>query len=247
MGGYRPHSALLALALWACSSPPAHPPELGNCVPADGGACTYAPTGGDGGGVVGVAPPTMVDGSTGSSACTVSASDSLCNQCLSARCCDPLNACTNSATCWTLNNCETSPTCLGGAACVAVCEGKYMSAVTLYAELTSCLALDCAVCNELGVGDPCTPQGTACNPGLTCNGSWCTKACAGPSDCTGLGPSGANTLGLPNACVTTTGGNLCAPGCITDADCTDFPATYCVSTTSANASQVPVNVCGTTS
>jgi hypothetical protein len=191
---------------------------------------------------VGIVPPGN-DGAAGSSVCTSQSTDALCLQCASARCCGPLDACGANTTCQNLAMCETSPTCIGSATCTSQCEHDYAGAVTQYGELTSCLALDCPVCSELGAGDPCAPQGISCNQGLTCTGLWCTKLCSDAADCVGLGADGANTLGLLNACIGSTNGNLCAPGCATDADCAAFPSTYCVATTSVD--RLAVRICAT--
>ncbi len=122
------------------------------------------------------------------------------------------------------------------------CEQQYGSGVFLYGNLTSCLTLNCAVCTELGAGDPCAPHGPACNTGLTCSGLWCTRACGGSSDCAGLGPGGGNALGPANACIRSAAGGTCAPGCATDADCVAFPGTYCFATIASDGLSVQVCV-----
>jgi hypothetical protein len=206
----------------------------------EGGACPIAAVADGGRTVEGVPPPQGEGGST-SASCAAQPGDSLCLQCERARCCDLMSTCEADMTCWNLASCETSPTCLGSAVCVSQCEQSYMSAVFAYGDLRSCVTLNCAVCSELGVGDPCVPGGAPCLAGLTCAGAWCTKACGGASDCAGLGPSGDSTLYQENACVAGSSGNTCAPGCTSDADCEAFPGTFCLATTSAD--RLAVRVC----
>ena len=225
--------AIGCLFVLACSSGEAHPPELGNC---KGEACGPPAlgfgSGGNGGGA-------SSEGG-GSSGCPVNSADSQCAQCASAGCCAPLTACSASADCQNLWNCETG--CGGVATCVSACDRQYPNSVATLSTLGACLMQMCPVCSQLGVGDPCMPQGTACNLGLSCSGLWCTKSCASASDCAGLGANGGNALNLGSACLQSGGvGNQCVPGCTTDADCTAFLGTYRVSTTSVDG--LAVNVC----
>jgi hypothetical protein len=96
------------------------------------------------------------------------------------------------------------------------------------------------VCDESGIGDPCSAGYPSCLAGLTCNGLWCTKTCAHSSDCAGIGSSGTTIAGEANACITGPSGDFCAPECTSSADCDDFPGAYCLSTLSIEASTVSV-------
>ncbi len=136
-------------------------------------------------------------------------------------------------------SCEAS--CGGYAGCVTACQQQYPGSVTTLADLSSCANLKCPVCSELGVGDSCHLPGSTCNPGLSCGGLWCTKACARASDCAGLGAAGGNAAGQPNACIfSPSEGDVCFPGCSTDADCAPFPGTYCLVTTSVDRLSVAI-------
>lgn len=225
--------ALAWVALAACSTDSAHPPLLGPCE-FDGASCSV---GAVGGGVGGAA-----DSGATPSACQVNAGDSQCTQCAEASCCGAFAACTASADCENLLNCE--PSC-ATAACVSSCETQSPNGVALLDTLQACLQTRCPVCSELGVGDPCTPDGTACNAGLLCSGLWCTKGCLRSTDCAGLGPAGGNALGFQNACiVTATAGDQCLPGCAADSDCSSFPGAFCFATTSSEG--LSVRVCAAT-
>lgn len=238
------HTVAALLLVWplsACSSPAARPPALGDCMPGDEASCVTGPIVEAGPPPVRVVVPPQSDGGSSSPGCAVQPSDSMCAQCENARCCTLLNACLGSLACYNLASCETGPTCIGSGTCASKCEAMYPSGITLYGELNSCLTLNCAVCSELGVGDPCLPQGFPCNPGLTCDGLWCTRGCGRASDCVGLGAGGGNALGLPGECIAASSGNACAPGCVTDSDCAPFAGTYCMATTSVD--RLSVQVC----
>jgi hypothetical protein len=216
-----------ALVLAACSSGSARPPDLGDCLSTDGG-CTVSPGGGGG--------SSSDDGST--TTCGVSADDSMCTLCAGESCCAGLSTCFGNAGCQNLLNCEES--CGGFASCVTACEDQFAASLTAFDELETCLTTRCPVCSQAGVGDPCIPGETACNAGLVCQRSWCTKACVGSTGCTGLGAGGGNALGLPNACIATTSGDICFPGCASDSDCAEFPGTYCFATTAIEGAGLQV-------
>ena len=196
----------------------------------DGGTCstTIGGGGGSSGGEGGV------DGGP----CSVSAGSSQCGVCATTSCCSALEQCAGSMDCKNLLSCEDD--CRGGATCVTACEQKYPAAVSTLQLVSGCLARDCPVCNESGVGDPCGPQFPACEVGLTCTGLWCTRPCVRAADCVGLGPGGASDLGFANECMATTSGEVCTPGCASASDCAYFPGTYCLSTTSADGTAVSV-------
>ena len=233
----RQPSTLAALAmLWgalACSSQASHPPELGDCVPQGDSGCTSVSVGagstGGGGG-------TGVEGGTAPGGCSISASDSMCDQCAGTNCCMPLAMCSQDTDCQNLRNCEE--TCGGSASCIDSCQAHFPAGTSPLSLLASCLEVKCLVCSQLGVGDPCGSQ--ACNTGLTCQGLWCTKACVHSADCAGIGPSGGNFLGRASACMTSSSGLTCVAGCMTDADCQPFANTYCLATTSADGLAVQV-------
>jgi hypothetical protein len=215
------------LAVVACSSSNSHPPALDDCI-SDAAPCS---------------PPVVVGGSVsenddGSSGCMVNPMDSLCAQCANASCCAQLGACYASADCQNLMNCELN---CGNNACTNGCQQQFPHSVTSLDALTLCVTIKCSVCNQSGVGDPCVAQAGACNPGLSCGGLWCTRTCAGASDCTGLGPNGGNELGRENECVrSAANGDMCFAGCMTDSDCAAFPGTYCLSTTSADGLSIMI-------
>jgi hypothetical protein len=220
-------AALAGLGFAACSSNPSNPPQLGpSCEFADA-SCPGSVIGGGisgGGGDAG--------GGTGG-ACTVNASDAQCTQCADTNCCTSFSVCGPMTACGILLGCEQS--CDGAAACIDSCVSVNMTAVPALNTLEACVEAKCPVCNEFGTGDPCG-QGQTCNPGLSCSGLWCTKACVRSTDCAGLGVSGGNTLGLPNACIA----GQCSPGCAADTDCSDFPGSFCFATTSFDALSVRV-------
>jgi hypothetical protein len=222
----------LSIVLAAACSSTAVPRELGDCVP-DGAPCDP--------------PPPATSSSSDPDAaiapsCGVAAGASQCDLCAGAHCCPTLSACDSSVPCQNLLSCENA--CSGYAPCVAGCEQQYPTAVTLVDDLSSCLTLECAVCSQLGTGDPCQAQATGCNAGLTCSGLWCTRTCQYSSDCAGLGPGGGNALGFANVCRRTPSfDDACFPGCTTDGDCASFPGTYCVITTSIEGESV--SVCAT--
>ncbi len=222
--------ALAWVVFSACSASPAHPPELGVCEVNDAG-CPAATVSGASGGAE--------DGGSSSSACSVAAGDAQCTQCADANCCTTFGACMENTDCWNLLNCEQS--CSGAAGCVGSCVAQSADGVTLLDQFTSCLETRCPVCSQLGTGDPCSSAGVACNPGLSCSGLWCTKACVHSTDCVGLGAGGGNALGLQNACIATpTAGEECFPGCASDSDCSAIPGAFCFATTSSDGLSVRV-------
>ena len=222
--------ALLACA--ACSSQnEAHPPELVDCAAHDAG-CAVSVSGAGAGAAAGGG------GSDEAGACLAEASDSQCVQCANAMCCNDLSACASSVTCVNLANCvDTCAT----SACVIACEGQFPASVALISALLSCESSACPVCAELDVGDPCTAQGTACDTGLMCATSFCTKACNTASDCVGIGANAGNRFGNQNECILTVSiGRACLPGCASDADCAAFPNTFCAEATSTDGLAVQV-------
>jgi hypothetical protein len=228
--------ALLWLALPACAGAATHPPDLGDCSGLDGSCAAPGVSAGGGG--------PAVDGGVAAGGCAVSALGSLCAQCENAQCCTSLAACATDVDCENLSSCEES--CLGSTTCIAACE-RHQSpkGIAGLAAFTMCVEAKCIVCSQSGVGDPCDQAASGCNPGLSCGGLGCTKPCARAADCAGLGAGGGNALNLPNACVEITGaGELCAPGCSVDADCTAFPGAFCFATTSVDG--LAVRVCAST-
>jgi hypothetical protein len=222
-------AATLAWAAFAaCTTTEDHPPQLGSCGAADA-SCPV---------VTGVGGGAPTDAAPASGSCTVSAGNSQCGLCTEAQCCSVLEACGNSPDCANLVSCENQ--CLGAAACASACEAQFPTGVALLNTLDACQSGKCPVCRELGAGDPCA-GGASCNPGLACNGLWCTKACLHSTECTGLGAGGTNTLGRPNSCVPGTPvGEICFAGCLTDSDCTAIPGTFCFATPSAEGQTVTV-------
>jgi len=177
------------------------------------------------------------DASTG--ACAPASGDSPCVQCAKASCCDTFAACFGSQECSSLTGCESN---CDDTSCVASCQAQFPSGLTPLTQIDTCLDTFCTACTELGVGDPCAAAQGSCETGLTCNGLWCTKACASSADCAGLGPSGGNLRGEQNACVgTATSGDVCFPGCgLSSSDCASFPAATCSSTTSVEGATVAI-------
>jgi len=222
-------AAALLLAIVACTSND-QPPASGDCVVIDGSTCSVSVIGGSSSGS---------DGGPDGDSCSVSAGDSQCGVCATTSCCTELVECQGSTACTNLLSCEDD--CTGGSACITACEQQFPTGTSTLQLLTSCLTRDCPVCAESGIGDPCGPGYYACETGLTCSGLYCTKACVKSTDCVGLGPGGANTLGYVNACMAGAHGNSCVPGCGGSATaCTDFPATYCFTTTDDDGNVVSV-------
>ncbi len=215
----------------ACTSYESHPPPLGGCMAVDGATCAPSVVGGGGGGGGGVGTDAAVG------ACSIDPNASECDRCAATSCCSPLKACTSLLACEDLMSCVFNCPTGGG---VSACEQQFPTATLPYHSLTSCLSISCPVCSESGAGDPCNPKQCVPGAGLACDGLWCTKPCLRNSDCTGIGPGGANIIGEPNACVFTSGGPQCAPGCSTSAQCVAFPGTYCHTTLSAEGPAVQV-------
>lgn len=223
--------ALVFVVLGACTSE-SLPPELGDCTPTGDASCMPSNIGSG----------ALAGGSEGgSAACNAGASASQCDVCANANCCAALSTCAASTQCDNLLSCVMG--CAGASACVSGCEGTYSGSVATLDAIDSCVALKCAVCAQAGVGDPCAAGASTCVAGLTCSAPWCTKPCARSTDCAGIGPNGGNFTGEPNACVSTGGVELCAPGCATNADCGDFVGTFCASTTSVDG--LAVSICST--
>jgi hypothetical protein len=221
---------LSVITALACSKGPSLPAELGNCVPGDEAGCTVAPGGGGGGSSGGA------DSGSDGGACSADPSTSQCDRCAATRCCSTFDACASATACQELATCVFNCPTSG---CVASCKQQFPGGVVAYQALSSCVSLQCPVCAESGVGDPCF--GGQCVPGLSCGGLWCTKPCVSSSDCAGIGPNGGNVAsGEPNVCVPTSNGNQCAPGCSTNVQCVDFPGTYCHSTLSTDGGTVQV-------
>jgi hypothetical protein len=235
-----PSSLWLVLALvlvGACSSS-SMPPALGDCT-GDGG-CARSGSGGGAGSSSGGGDDGGDDATGG--ACSVSASLSQCDQCVGTNCCADLETCGGSTTCENLLACVDACT---SQACQTTCLQKYNGAASMtYQALLLCMSQKCPVCGELGAGDPCGASSVACNAGLTCSGLWCTRSCTKAADCTGLGANGGNFTGNPGACRHLSNGDFCFPGCSGDADCTDFPGTYCLQTTDLDGSAVSVCAAG---
>ncbi len=223
------------LIIGACSSA-SQPPVDGECI-SDAGCGSHGGGGGGGGGGSGAEA-----GEDAASSCAVSASQSQCDQCIATDCCTDLDACTSSATCDNLISCVDD---CATEACETACEKQYPGATSAtYQQLVQCSTTRCPVCEELGVGDPCSTGGVACNAGLTCTGLWCTRTCAKSSDCTGLGAYGGNFTGSASVCRHVSTGDFCFPGCSSDTDCADFPGTYCLQTTALDGSSVLVCATG---
>jgi hypothetical protein len=216
-----------SLPVAACSPSQDHPPDLGDCTSTDGSACANPVTGTGSGG-----------SEAGTSACAVDAGGGQCAQCLSASCCTPIAACEANTSCANLVSCEDG--CNSAAACVSACQTQYPAGISPLQAITDCETLRCPICAQSGVGDPCSPGYGPCVAGLTCNGLWCTRACARSSDCAGIGNGGASVLGFPNVCTSTASGDGCVPECSSTVDCADFPATFCKATTTLEGSAVSV-------
>lgn len=223
----------MLLAIVACSSDDSRPGTNGDCVVVDGSICTTTVIGGSSSGS---------EGGTDGGSCTVSAGDSQCGVCANAHCCAQLEECNANTACTNLLSCED--TCGGASSCITSCEQQFPTGGSTLQLLTSCLTTDCPICDESGVGDPCSVGYPSCETGFTCTGLWCTKACVSSTDCAGIGAGGTNTLGYGNACITGPHGNTCAPGCGGSAGaCADFPGTYCFMTTDDQGNVV--SVCAT--
>jgi hypothetical protein len=221
-------AAALLAAIGACSSLD-RPPAAGDCLPSEGGKCSPTVVGGGG----------SSGGSEASAdTCTVSTGDSMCDQCTSTSCCSDLQKCANLSACQNLDSCEE--VCNGVGSCVTACQQEYPTGVGTLQTLVACASQECAICNESGVGDPCGAIYPPCETGLSCNGSWCTKACARSTDCAGLGAGGVTSLGTSNVCMLTSTGEVCTPSCEGGGICSDFASTYCQSTTAIDGSAVSV-------
>ncbi len=223
--GYVATCLLLAAA---CSASDTHPPELGAC----DSNCSVAPVGA--GGTSGGAGDAAVAAN-----CSTTTNDSQCLQCLGSNCCTMLNACLGNPDCQNLLSCENACT---DSACLSMCKADFPNGVLILDNLTPCETSRCPVCSQSGTGDPCVPGETTCNVGLSCVGLWCSKTCLHASDCVGLGASGGDSRGQTNSCVhSSSSGDICFPGCTTDADCEPFPGTFCLSFTSVDA--LPATIC----
>jgi hypothetical protein len=82
--------------------------------------------------------------------------------------------------------------------------------------------LDTCFCFNGMTGDPCVTD-AHCKDGNICNvAGWCTKPCAHDAEC------GLNTLGAPNYCMETQGGNgTCFASCSSNTNCASFIGTQC--------------------
>ncbi len=226
-------TAVVLLAIAACTSSSDLPDASGDCVVVDGSLCKVS--------VIGGGSSSGSEGGAEAGSCSVSAGDSQCGICATDDCCSEVESCSASSACTNLLNCEDD--CSGGSGCVSACEAQFPTGVGTLQNLSSCLTTRCPICTESGTGDPCSPGYYACEPsvGLTCNGLYCTKGCVKSSDCTGIGAGGANSLGYGNACIATTHGDGCEPGCGGSANgCADFPGTYCYVTTDVGGASVSV-------
>ncbi len=78
-----------------------------------------------------------------------------------------------------------------------------------------------------GIGDPCNVNGDCASGMCATPGGvtgWCTKQCAGNSDCAGS-HNGKNYKGQTNVCFPDKSNNyFCYAGCSGKADCADFQA-----------------------
>lgn len=221
--------ATLAIVAAACSPSAKHPPLEGDCFPTSEAGCSITVSAGGENG-------TREGGIAG--ACQVTSSQSQCDQCVYGSCCDDILSCFSTTTCTNLYNCSQG--CDGASSCIGLCETQYPSASIQLEIIESCVANQCPVCGELGIGDSCS-NGASCVSGLTCRNSSCTKACSGTPDCVGLGMNGGNSVtGLANACVPTFAGVFCEPGCVTDSDCATFTGTFCESTTALDGTTVSI-------
>jgi hypothetical protein len=230
--------AVGGLVLIAACSSASKPAALGDCT-GDGG-CAYGGSGGGGSGGSGGGDDA---GGDDGGACTVSSTQSQCNQCQGTTCCSQLDTCGASTPCQNVIECVDA---CSTASCQAGCPQQFPGeGATLYQSLLQCVTNRCTVCAQLGVGDPCWDTTTACNAGFTCGGQWCTKTCSASSQCTGLGANGGNYTGNPNVCRHISAGDYCFPGCASDADCSGFPTgTYCVQTTAIDGTSVAVCAAG---
>jgi hypothetical protein len=211
------------IAAFACTNNNGLPPQQGPCVPSATVKCGGGLTGsGSSGGEAGPA-----------TACATDAG-SACDECAAADCCSEFTTCEQNTNCASLLNCEVNCTT---SSCFTTCQNQFPLGTGDLQIYSSCLSARCPVCNESGVGDPCSTGFAGCETGLTCsNGLWCTKTCAQVSDCAGLGAGGVNSLGYANTCV----GGLCVPECTSnETGCQDFPGSFCATaTTIANTSQL---------
>lgn len=221
-------SSAMAIALAAACSSASHPAPLPDCTPTNGIPCSGSSAGGASSG-----------GGDASASCAVDGGSAQCDQCLAASCCSEITACNANTACVNLVSCEDS--CNLSASCLDECQQQYPTGTAELDSIESCQVARCTICAESGTGDPCSSGFGTCIAGLTCNGAWCTRACAHSTDCAGVGASGDNVLGFPNACVLSGAGDTCAPECASSADCVDFPGTYCQTTTSIE--NVAVSVC----
>ena len=215
----------------ACSNVGDRPPADGDCVATEAGRCS-SPVVGIG---VGVGVGTSADGGT---TCEVDGGSAQCDQCIATSCCTEITTCESDTPCANLLSCEDG--CNASVSCLTDCQNEFPTGVGDLQAIVTCETTRCTVCNQSGVGDPCGEAFAPCASGLTCNGLWCTKPCANPSDCTGLGAGGTNELGLPNTCVHGSAGDTCVPECVSSTDCVDFPGTFCFSTIAIDATTVSV-------
>jgi hypothetical protein len=205
--------AIFVAAAVACSSS-SMPPLAGNCDPTTNARCgTSSGTSGSSGG----------EGGT-SSACQTDAGTA-CDECAAQNCCSEYATCASTSGCVALLDCEDD--CLASAdisTCQQQCQTQYPAAASTLQLFTTCATSRCTICSQSGVGDPCSTGYAPCTTSLSCNGRWCTKDCSATSDCAGIGVDGDNvTPGTANTCVQ----GVCVPGCNSNTDCQDFPASLC--------------------
>jgi len=230
------------LVVFACSSSTSHPPVENGC---KGAGCIGGGSGG-GGSSGASSSGSIADSGEGdvTITCGVPSNAAQCSLCLAQKCCTQLTGCTGDMDCNNLGLCITR--CGGGSTCINTCEQSFPAGTSLYEALSSC-SQGCATCSESGTGDPCGGLSSyPCTANLTCNGQWCTRTCTTDADCVGLGQSGGNYIGNPNACIKATGGiQECYPGCMQAGDCAAFSGTIC--RTATDASGATVSVCGSVS
>ena len=181
--------------------------------------------------------PTKDSGSDAPSACADLVGESTCATCVANSCCDSYNACENDNACVALLDCAT-----GDSSCI----NDNQSGQAHANALNDCLTNQCPICSEAGIGDPCGTGGVTCATGLTCTGLWCTKSCAGDSDCAGIYMNGENASGGENRCaINGENAAVCFPGCATTADCGSNTGTTCLEYTASVTGTT--DVCATSS
>ncbi len=150
-------------------------------------------------------------------------------------------ACTSSVACGT-NKLGRNNVCIVSNAGSQVCfPGCLANSDCAGFPGTNCFFPADACALTHGVGDPCSNGGNECASGLGCGSvtnnlgeppagqeGWCGSSCTATTQCAGIDSGGLNGRGQPNYCVVwSTTLDICAPGCASDADCTNFTGTVC--------------------